>query len=127
MEIDARIVDGHVQVYRRSDGHILGTLGKANPVDVDSNGDVIAVLNTDNTIQRHSARTRAFLGAVNLHGAIALAMTADALYVIYRVGAGAGLRRYAPATGRQMSPLTVTSSTDSRLTAIHKIRALAVA
>ena len=127
MSIDARIIDGHTQVYHRIGGHVLGTVGKARPVDVVSNGDVIAVLNADGTIQRYSARTRAFLGAISLHGAMALAMTADALYVIHQAGAGVGLRRYAPGTGRQISRHLDKATATSRPTAIRKIRSLASA
>ncbi len=123
MEIDARIVDGRVQVFRRSDGHVLGTLGKANPLVAVSNGLVVAALYPTGTIERYRARSRAFLGAITNHGAMALAMTADSLYVIHR----AGLRRYDPETGRQLSPLVVTGNANSRPTAIRKIRALASA
>lgn len=126
MSIDARIVDGHVQVYHRIGGHVLGTLGKANPIKAVSNGDVIAVLYADGTIQRYSAHTRAFLGAISLHGAMALAMTADALYVIHQAGAGVGLRRYAPGTGRQISHPLDKATANSRPTAIRKIRKLAL-
>jgi hypothetical protein len=125
MDIDARIVDGHVQVYRRSGGHVLGTLGKANPIKVASNGGVIAMLYADGTIERYSAHTRVFLGAITLHGAMALEMTVDALYVIHRVGSGAGLRCYAPATGRQISHRLAKATANSRPTAIRKIRELA--
>ncbi len=121
MEIDARIVDGRVQVYRRSDGHALGTLGKANPRSVVSNGEVVAVLNADGAIERYRAHSRTLLGAARHHGVLALAITADSLYVIHR----AGLRRYDPETGRQMSPLMVTGTANSRPTAIGMIRALA--
>ncbi len=127
MDIDARIVDGHVQVYRRSGGHVLGTLGKANPIKVASNGDVIAVLFADGTIQRYSAHTHVFLGAITLHGAMALEMTDDALYVIHRVGAGAGLSCYTPATGRQIRHHLAKATANTRPTAIRKIRALALA
>jgi hypothetical protein len=121
MEIDARIMDGRVQVYRRSDGHALGTLGKANPRSVVSNGEVVAVLNADGTIERYRAHSRTFLGAARHHGSLALAITADSLYVIHR----AGLRRYDPETGRQMSPFLVTAPAKPRRTAIRMIRTLA--
>lgn len=121
MEIDARIVDGRVQVYRRKDGHAFGTLGKANPRSVVSNGDVVAVLNADGAIERYRAHSRTFLGAARHQGALALAITDDSLYVIHR----AGLRRYDPETGRQMSPLVVAATAKPRRTAIRMIRALA--
>lgn len=121
MDIDARVIDGRVQVYRRSDGHALGTVGKVNPRLAVCNGDVIAVLYASGTIERYRASSRTILGLAHHHGALTLAITADSLFVIH----GAGLRRYDPETGRQMSPLMVTGGDNSRTTAIRKIRALA--
>lgn len=123
MDIDIRILDGRARVFRRSDGHVLGTVGKANPIKVDSNGDVLVVLYADGTIERYRAHSRVKLGSIRHRGALDVSVVGNSLYVIH----SHGFHRYDPETRARLSPLVATGSANRQTTAIRRIRALASA
>lgn len=121
MAIDIRIVGKNAQLYRRSNGHVVGHIGKNGAIVAVCNGEVAAVLYADGQVKRYKAATRQFIGSANVDDALTLAITIDCLAIISRTS----IRYFDPWTGIPGSRPRLPARPIETATAIGKIRKLA--
>jgi hypothetical protein len=120
MAIDVRIVGKNAQLYRRSNGHVIGHIGTSGAIVAVCNGEVVALLYADGQVKRYNAATRRFIGSANVDDALTLAITIDCLAIIGRTST----RYFDPWTGISGSRPRLPARPIETATAIQKLRGL---